>query len=397
MATLVGPGPKLVLPVIARGSPAAGLVVESLGDCRFCPAWHGADRTVSCGRLSGSPTFTAPPPYRGNVMGRQLARRALALLSIVVMSAALSTVGAPGAGAAPWSLPTCFASDGTTPIPTLVGTGGNDVLIGTPGDDVILGLAGNDLIIAGGGDDVVCGSQGRDRILGGPGRDVLDGADVDLVDAADAGQPTGDGADWIFGGPGDDDIFGLTGGDVEDGGPGADLVQGEFGADLLFGGPGDDDMVLGYSAHDVTGADHAFGGPGDDLLLGSGDRDRLDAGAGNDFLDGADGSDLLLAGPGDDVVAPYLDDSGDVLENGDDHILGGPGDDRLDGGPGRDRIDGQQGSDTCTNAELTRNCESLSATALRARAIASEIQQALGGGYVPHRKLSGRGHGQHAG
>jgi Ca2+-binding RTX toxin-like protein len=65
----------------------------------------------------------------------------------------------------------------------------------------------------------------------------------------------------------------------------------------------------------------------------------------------------VLAGAGRDVVAPFQDDSGAILENGNDQILGGPGDDRLNGGPGRDRVDGERGVDVCLSAEHARRCE----------------------------------------
>jgi serralysin len=59
--------------------------------------------------------------------------------------------------------------------PTILGTGGDDVLTGTPGDDVIVGGAGNDVITGGGGDDTICGGAGRDRISAGLGRDFISG------------------------------------------------------------------------------------------------------------------------------------------------------------------------------------------------------------------------------
>ena len=123
-------------------------------------------------------------------MRRLATYAALAAATLVGLSSAHST-SASGSIATP-TLPVCWASDGSVPTPTLVGTRRNDDLIGTPGDDVILGLAGNDHIEGRGGDDIVCGSEGRDRIYGGPGRDVLDGADVDIFEAVEAGsrQPT---------------------------------------------------------------------------------------------------------------------------------------------------------------------------------------------------------------
>src|SRR6478752_5688379 len=137
----------------------------------------------------GQPSARSPP-YRPSVLDHrhtrsETMRRLTAYAALAV--AVLGMPAAPAASTAPPAVPTCFASDGSVPTPTLVGTPGNDVLVGTPGDDVILGLSGNDVIYARGGDDVLCGSAGGDRIFGGPGRDVLDGADVDLADAAAAG------------------------------------------------------------------------------------------------------------------------------------------------------------------------------------------------------------------
>lgn len=123
--------------------------------------------------------------------------------TIIVVTAGMTAVfgivsGAASSEAEPY--PTCWASDGSTPPPTLVGTAGSDVLIGTAGDDLILGLAGDDVIHAGAANDVVCGSEGADTIHGGAERDVLDGADIDLLKLAESGEDTEDGPDHLFGG-----------------------------------------------------------------------------------------------------------------------------------------------------------------------------------------------------
>ena len=60
-------------------------------------------------------------------------------------------------------------------VPTILGTGGDDILIGTGGNDVIVGGGGNDTITGGGGNDTLCGGPGRDVISGGPGEDVIIG------------------------------------------------------------------------------------------------------------------------------------------------------------------------------------------------------------------------------
>ena len=45
--------------------------------------------------------------------------------------------------------------------PTIIGTGGDDVITGTPGPDVIHGLGGDDVVYGGGGADLICGGVGR--------------------------------------------------------------------------------------------------------------------------------------------------------------------------------------------------------------------------------------------
>ena len=59
--------------------------------------------------------------------------------------------------------------------PTILGTGGPDIIQGTSGDDVIIGGAGRDQIDGGGGNDTICGGRGNDRLTGGPGSDLLIG------------------------------------------------------------------------------------------------------------------------------------------------------------------------------------------------------------------------------
>ncbi len=67
-------------------------------------------------------------------------------------------------------VPTC---QGKTP--TIVGTGGNDVIKGTAGVDVVQALNGADKVDGLGGGDTLCGGDGPDTIKGGAGADTLDG------------------------------------------------------------------------------------------------------------------------------------------------------------------------------------------------------------------------------
>ncbi len=100
--------------------------------------------------------------------------------------------------------------DGMTP--TLLGTGGNDVITGTPGRDVIHALAGSDKVSGLGAGDTLCGGDGNDVIKGGGGRDTVDGGD------------------------GNDELFGGASTDTLDGGAGLDSIRGDDGADRCTSG-----------------------------------------------------------------------------------------------------------------------------------------------------------------
>lgn len=127
-------------------------------------------------------------------------------------------------------------------VPTIVGTGGPDVLTGTPGPDIIFGGGGDDRIDGLSGDDVICGGDGNDLIFGGPGNDAVYG---------DAGN------DRISGGAGNDRLFGGDGDDQLSGGDGDDELRGGSGVDRLAGGDGDDLLV----DNDGTPGDQLAGGP----------------------------------------------------------------------------------------------------------------------------------------
>lgn len=97
-------------------------------------------------------------------------------------------------------------------LPTIRGTGGDDVLTGTRERDVIMGLGGDDVISASNAQDVVCGGAGADALSGDNGEDLLLG---------------GFGDDTVLGGSGDDHLVGGPGADVLDGGRGEDTVDQE--------------------------------------------------------------------------------------------------------------------------------------------------------------------------
>lgn len=76
-------------------------------------------------------------------------------------------------------------------------------------------------------------------------------------------------ADHLPGGAGDDSIeldlvFPMGQGDIGEGGPGRDCIDGGGGPDRLFDGPGNDSL----NALDGDGEDLIDGGPGRDLCLG---------------------------------------------------------------------------------------------------------------------------------
>lgn len=129
--------------------------------------------------------------------------------------------------------------------PTVVGTGGPDLLQGNVGKDVILGLGGDDVIKSFSGSDVICAGQGNDTVKSGGSNDR------------------------VFGQAGDDRVKQSGGNDYAEGNAGDDLLEGEENADQLFGGVGGDILT---------------GGPANDLLNGGPDRDRCVGGPGTNTL-----------------------------------------------------------------------------------------------------------------
>ncbi|MFD9700498.1 calcium-binding protein [Lentzea sp. NPDC059081] len=141
------------------------------------------------------------------------------------------------------------------------------------------------------------------------------------------------------GGDGDDSLQGGSGPDVLLGGDGDDTMTGGLGPDQLFGGDGDD--VLDEPVGDA-GGNLLQGGPGNDKIDGAklNMRDRAD------FSDHADGMTIDLAaglatGPGEI----------DELKNVQD-VYGTQGDDVLSGNAWPNKMYGLGGVDTCTQGPL---------------------------------------------
>ena len=113
-----------------------------------------------------------------------------------------------------------------------------------------------------------------------------------------------------------DTIVGSKQRDVVDAGAGNDSVTGKGDLDQLRGGDGRDRLVGGGGdEHPLAGI--IDGGPGADRLLGKG---------GGDFLLGAQGDDVMLGGKGDDV----FEAAGSESQQGRDRVTCGPGDDEAD-------------------------------------------------------------------
>ena len=244
---------------------------------------------------------------------------------------------------------------------------------GTNGPDVIQGGPGNETILAGGGEDVVCGGAGTDRIDGGPGRDELLGeGDSDTFVGADLAQDvvTGGGRELDTADYGQspnavqvNETTGLvTGGAVNGGILGMEVVKGSNLGDTLVGRVGDDSL-RGGAGNDVLegrgGEDELNGGSGRDTVsfarveasvrlslsndvatVGTGSTTRVTALVGfedaegtrfDDLLNGDEGNNELTGGGGDDVIRGKA---------GDDILGGGGGDDVLHPGPGDDFVDG---------------------------------------------------------
>ncbi|HYD32168.1 MAG TPA: M10 family metallopeptidase C-terminal domain-containing protein [Azospirillaceae bacterium] len=73
-----------------------------------------------------------------------------------------------------------------TPVNTILGNQGDDILMGAAradrisggiGDDLIWGNRGGDFLFGGAGDDCLYGDLGDDTLVGGAGRDTLAGGD----------------------------------------------------------------------------------------------------------------------------------------------------------------------------------------------------------------------------
>ncbi|MBN8515445.1 Calx-beta domain-containing protein [Accumulibacter sp.] len=321
----------------------------------------------------------------------------------------------------------------------LTGGIGNETLQGGDGDDWVTGGAGTDILIGGPGSDMFIATLGmaldtlndfvrgedrinvasfgalvptwnelRTRITYSGGDAVIDFSAGDMlrvrgvaVNALEASDFTGIGAEYwgatagddvhtgtpsddlLEGFAGNDTLYGLSGNDTLIGGPGDDFLLGGEGDDVLEGNPGNDtldggagidtavytwaagaitvDLAGGTAIPDGDGGqdslsevENVVGSAFDDTISGTDDNNLLDGGsgndrltgrAGNDNLRGGRGADTLDGGSGDDNLDGGSDNDTLFGRTGNDELFGGGGADSLDGGDGADSLSGGAGAD----------------------------------------------------
>ncbi|MFK7733466.1 MAG: hypothetical protein AB8B48_17735 [Pseudomonadales bacterium] len=213
------------------------------------------------------------------------------------------------------------------------GDGGVDVLegienvVGTGEDDLIRGDANANVLDGGNRSDTLEGGGGIDTLRGGNHSDTASyensntRVEVDMVLGRTSDD--GDGAsdflidiENIIGSDGDDLIYGdnNVGGNLLEGGLGADILRGRGGQDTLDGGTGASRDIADYSEAGAIivdlGAGQAFqdgDGSSDDLInindvIGSDQGDVITGDSSVNILRGEDGSDVLAGLQGADTL-----------------------------------------------------------------------------------------------
>jgi Ca2+-binding RTX toxin-like protein len=228
-------------------------------------------------------------------------------------------------------------------------------------DDTLIGSRGSDQIDGGDGIDVLDGGKGSDVISGGAGEDIADySGRADAIRVALNGRPVSGSADDgrvgardtvdsdvedVWGGRGDDTLIGNDRGNLLNGGPGADDLQGGAGEDAADyseratgvvvqanGKPesgNDEDGPAGARDKVATDIEDLLGGAGNDTLVGDGEKNWLGGGDGDDVLDarGA-GADYSSCGSGSDIG--WVDPN-DIAASDCERIGAGP--EPIGGGP----------------------------------------------------------------
>ncbi|MFX0547497.1 calcium-binding protein [Roseovarius sp. S1116L3] len=158
---------------------------------------------------------------------------------------------------------------------------------------------------------------------------------------------------WQRGGS---DISGATGGSYT-------LTQADVGAAITVVASYTDGGGTAESAASAATADVE---PVGRSMTGTGENDRLIAGAGNDVINAGDGADTINGGDGDDTIfgGDSDADGGDFIVaglgndwvsggHGDDFVFGMDGDDTIYGNEGRDELRGQGGNDVISGGAQT--------------------------------------------
>lgn len=178
-----------------------------------------------------------------------------------------------------------------------------DVVLGTPDDDVIETGGGDDWVCAGAGADEMRGGDGADTTYGGPGADRFSLRGDSLADAPEAAY--GGAGDDIFTASADDELFaGGTGNDTvtfhipcRDCGDEYPYPHVGIRVDLRLSGP---QNTWGTGIHELSGIENLKGTGYDDVILGNGERNRIDGFYGDDTINGRRGADYLIGGRGTD-------------------------------------------------------------------------------------------------
>ncbi|MBZ6377230.1 hypothetical protein B5C34_05970 [Pacificimonas flava] len=202
--------------------------------------------------------------------------------------------------------------DAATSTLTQVGFDGGQILTGVDANNIIVGGDGSDNIRieqtignaeveAGAGDDyVILANEGTSSVALGAGNDVL---------VVGAGERT-----VVDAGSGDDEVSVLVSLDRQDG----DVLtlEGGEGTDslIIFLGGNDGSAAFIFSLAGGAGSGLSISGFESVTLDGTGNADRLTAGASGATLNGYAGNDRLTGGAGDDVLSGGFGD--DLLTTG---------------------------------------------------------------------------------
>ncbi|BAY64503.1 hypothetical protein NIES22_46010 [Calothrix brevissima NIES-22] len=247
----------------------------------------------------------------------------------------------------------------TTPIVTLFGGLGDDVLIGRiDQNDELYGGDGNDYIAPGTGSDTINGGAGYDRVDYSnltTGVNVISSKFTSIEgvvgtiynDTIDLSSLIITNSDNLVAGlvsiKGNDGADSLKGSDY------SDLLDGGVGIDTLIGGKGNDIYIVDNANDTITenaneGTDtvkstvtFSLGSNIENLSLKGTAAINGTGNGGNNLINGNSGNNTLSDDGGNDTLNGY---------DGDDSLNGGADNDSLSGGIGNDTLDGATGNDT---------------------------------------------------